>query len=140
MKNNLKKVVISASSSQHLVIKKWLKYWKEKGYRVINHPIQIKKSNFQTDWPKIHKDFFSSLSKADILFIANEDKKGFTGYVGVGVFAELSFVLGLNFIRKRKIKIVLYKKPSRQSVFYEDTVLWLKLRWINLFNKKQWDK
>ena len=44
MKN--KKVVISTSASQKTFIEKWLKYWKNKGYKVINYPVQIKDKDF----------------------------------------------------------------------------------------------
>jgi hypothetical protein len=132
----IKTVVISASASQKSAIENWVKYFKDKDYKVINHPIQIENKNFANVYPKIHKKFYNSLSKTDIHFISNEDKNGVVGYIGTGTFAELSFTVGLNFIRKKKIKIIVQKIPDKKSNYYEDIKSWEKLGWINFLCKK----
>ena len=134
MKN--KKVVISTSTSQKTFIEKWLKYWKNKGYKVINYPVQIKDKDFSIAWPKVHKNFYNCLLKTDLHFVANEDKNGIVGYIGVGVFAELAFVVGLNLSRKKKIEILIYKKPNHKNIFYDDIMLWIRQGWINLLGNK----
>lgn len=130
-----KKFVISASASQTEAIGKWKKYWEDKGFEIINYPIGISKEDFIDVWPKVHEDFYKSLSKCDIHFVANEDKNGIVGYVGAGVFAELSFSLGLNFSRKNKIIIFINKMPNSKSIFYEDIKKYVDLGWVKLFEK-----
>jgi len=88
-------------------------------------------------WPDVHKYFYRTISKTDILFIANADKNNIPGYIGVGVFAEISFAAGLNFIRKKKIQILLSKMPSSKSVFHEDVKRWLGLGWLEKFETKE---
>lgn len=132
MENNLKskKVVISASASQTEAIGKWMKYWGDEGCEIVNYPIGIKEDDFLNVWPKVHEDFYKSLDKCDIHFVANEDKNGISGYVGAGVFAELSFSLGLNFSRDKKIDVWIIKIPDTKSVFYEDIKRWVDLGWV----------
>lgn len=139
MGNNLKskKVAISASASQTEAIEKWKDYWENKGFEMTNYPIDIKEEDFLSVWPKVHEDFYKSLSKCDIHLIANEDKNGVSGYVGTGVFAELSFSLGLNFSRDKKIAILIYKIPDTKSIFYEDIKRWVDLGWVKLFEKEE---
>ncbi len=132
-KIKLKKVVISANASQTGTIEKWMRYWKHEGCEIINYPIRIKEENFLDVWPKVHKDFYKSLSECNIHFIANEDKNETVGYIGVGVFAELSFSLGLNFSRDKKIVVFINKTPDPKSIFYEDIIRWINLGWVKLF-------
>ena len=127
-----KKIVISASASQKVAIGKWLKYWDNKGFKVIGNPVQIKSKDFVVAWPKVHVDFYKALAKTDFHFIANEDKDGISGYIGVGVFAELAFVVGLNLSRLKKITVLIYKIPDSKNIFYKDIMLWLGQGWITL--------
>ncbi|NUQ57449.1 MAG: hypothetical protein HUT38_03125 [Candidatus Paceibacter sp.] len=138
MGSNLKskKVVISASASQIEAINKWINYWKNEGHEVINYPVQIVEENFLNVWPNVHKDFYNFLSKCNIHFIANEDKNGIVGYIGAGVFAELSFSMGLNFSRNDKIIIYINKMPDSKSIFYEDIKRYVDLGWVKLFSGK----
>ncbi|MDP2705809.1 MAG: hypothetical protein Q8O49_01215, partial [bacterium] len=71
----MKKVVISASASLQPAIRKWADYWQKKNCRILNWPRPIAKTDFSKKWPGIHKDFYKSLIKTDILFVANEDFK-----------------------------------------------------------------
>lgn len=125
-----KKVVISASASQTEAIGKWKEYWEDKGFEIINYPIGISKEDFVDIYPKVYRDFYRSLFECDIHFVANEDKNGISGYVGAGVFAELSFSLGLNFSRDKKIDVWIIKIPDTKSVFYEDIKRWVDLGWV----------
>ncbi len=133
-----RRVVISASASNQVAIIKWRKYWTSLGYRVINDPGQeISKEDFSKTWPGVHKYFYRTISKTDILFIANADKNNIPGYIGAGVFAEISFATGLNFIRKKKIQILLSKMPSSKSIFHEDIERWLDLGWLKKLEIKR---
>ena len=83
-------------------------------------------------YPEVHKKFFRNILKADILFIANEDKNGIKGYIGAEVFAELVYGLMQKLISRQKIKIILAKMPSSKVQFFEEIKLWLKLGWIKI--------
>lgn len=135
-KNKTKAVVISGSASLSEEMKKWFFYWQKKGYRVIDWPVPIKAREFGKKWPVIYKKFYNSLKKTDIHFVANEDKNGIKGYVGAGVFAEISFSVGLNLIRKTPIKILLYKMPSKKLFYYKDLSLWIKMGWLKVYCKQ----
>src|SRR3989338_3733738 len=106
--NNKTKVVIAGSASLRDKIIEWKNFWNNKNdCAVIDFPLAIKKRNFIKIYPEVHKKFFRNILKADILFIANEDKNGVKGYIGAEVFAELVYGLMQNLISNQKIKIVL---------------------------------
>jgi len=133
LENNKIKVVIAGSASLQNEVSKWKKYWGEKeNHVVIDFPLAIKSRNFTKIYPNIHKSFFRNILKADILFIANEDKKRISGYIGAEVFAELVYGMMQNLISKQKIKIILAKKPSSKVQSFEEVNLWLKLGWIKI--------
>ena len=86
------KVVIAGSTSLPENIKKWIEYWNSKdGYSVLDYPKAIPQDNFDNLYPDVHKNFFKNITEADILFIANGEKKGINGYIGAETFAELGF-------------------------------------------------
>ena len=131
--NNKTKVVIAGSASLQNEVSKWKRYWSEKeNHVVIDFPLAIKSKDFTKIYPNVHKNFFRNILKADILFIANEDKKGIGGYIGAEVFAELVYGMMQNLISKQKIKIILAKNPSSKVQSFEEIKLWLKLGWIKI--------
>ena len=131
--NNKTKVVIAGSASLQNEVSKWKRYWSEKeNHVVIDFPLAIKSKDFTKIYPNVHKNFFRNILKADILFIANEDKKGISGYIGAEVFAELVYGMMQNLISKQKIKIILAKNPSSKVQSFEEIKLWLKLGWIKV--------
>ncbi len=115
-------------------MKKWARYWNEQNYSVLNWPTHIQKKNFYKEWPKVHQKFYTSLQKADIHFIANEDKGEQKAYVGNGTFAEIAFSVGLNLTRKKKIRVILAQEPDKAGVFYDDLNRWLKLGWLEVLS------
>lgn len=128
-----KKVVIAGSASLQEKVDGWKQYWNtQKGYTVIKSVEAIDTAHFQELYPKVHKEFFRKLLNADILFVANEDKKGIEGYIGAEVFAELVFAMMQRLVGKQKITVILAKMPSPRVQSYEEIVLWLKLGWIRL--------
>lgn len=137
MKSNSKtKVVIAGSASLQDKISEWKNYWKGKqNHIVIDFPLAIKNKNFIKIYPEVHKKFFRNILKADILFIANEDKNEIKGYIGAEVFAELVYGLMQNLIAGQKIKIILAKMPSQKVQSFEEIKLWLKLGWIKIYKK-----
>jgi hypothetical protein len=134
LKSNKKiNVVIAGSASLQDKIARWKNYWNsKKNHIVIDFPLAIKKENFIKIYPEIHKKFFKNILRADILFIANEDKNGIKGYVGAEVFAELAYGLMQNLISGQKLKIILAKMPSQKVQSFEEIVLWKKLGWIEV--------
>lgn len=131
----MKKVVISGSSALFPIIKKWNKYWEERGYQVAAYPEPIEADNFTELYPSIHTDFYRKLAEADVHFIANEDKNGVIGYIGNGVYAEIAFRVGLNLTRNQKVPVILLKAPGEDSHFFDDLKVWMELDWVQLFEK-----
>jgi len=129
----MKKVVIAGSTSLQNKINKWINYWKNKGYEVIDYPKPIIR-NFEVKYPKIYREFMRNLKKADVLFIMNETKNNIDGYIGAETFAELSFGVILNQIDNKNIDIFLLQEPSSQVQSYDEINLWLKLGWIKTLN------
>lgn len=131
-KNKIK-VVIAGSASLQDNIAKWKNFWNTKdNFEVIDFPLAIKGKNFIKIYPEVHKKFFRNILKADILFVANENKNGIEGYIGAEVFAELVYGLMQNLISNQKIKIILAQKPSPKVQSFEEINLWLKLKWIQI--------
>ncbi len=72
-----KKVVIAGSASLKKEMQKWVDFWEAKpDHEVIDYPNPIDKSKILTEYPKVHQEFFRNLTRADLVFIANEDKGG----------------------------------------------------------------
>jgi len=134
--NKIINVVIAGSANLQNEILKWKNYWNSKeNHVVIGFPLAIRDKNFIKVYPEVHKNFFRNILKADILFIANEDKNGIKGYIGAEVFAELVYGLVQNLISGQDIKIILAKMPSRKVQSFEEIKLWLKLGWIEILKK-----
>lgn len=131
----IKKIVIAGSASLQEKVSYWKKFWKERGYFVINYPSPISKDIFLEEYPKVHIEFFKNILKADILFVMNEDKNGVVGYLGSESFAEMCFGVAQNLIYNKNLEVILLKMPSEQVQSYEEIVLWLKLGWIKLYEE-----
>ena len=133
----MKNVVIAGSASLHEAIEKWVRYWNlQDGHTVTNYPKTIPKERFIEEYPNVHRDYFKSLKEADILFVANEEKRGIPGYIGAEVFAEIVFAVALDLVDDKKIEIILANKPSDQIQAYEEIRLWLGLGWISIMKEK----
>ena len=132
----MKKIVIAGSVKLQKQIDKWIKTFKADNFKILDHPKPIDKNEFTTQYPKIYKDFFNNITKADTLFIMNENKNNIEGYIGAETFAELSFGVIRKLLYQQKINIVLLKKPSKEVQSFEEIDLWLKLGWIELY--KNW--
>lgn len=129
----MKKIVIAGSVSLPEAIECWTSYWNNQdGYTVINFPRQITQDNFLEEYPRVHREFFVSLNDADVVFVANEEKKGIQGYIGAEVFAEIVYALALRLVDGKNIDILLAYMPSDRVQAYEEIQLWLQLGWIRL--------
>ena len=132
----MKNVVISGSASLQDKIQKWFSYWESSGYSMLDYPKPIEANNFSEVYPSVHSEFYKNLSKTDLHFIANEEKKGIKGYIRPGVFAEIAYRVGLNLVNKETVPIILAHTPSKDVYFYNDLNLWLSLGWIQLLDNK----
>ncbi len=137
MKTKPIKVCVASSASLPEATAKWKNYWESQpNHIVIAAPKPIAKRDFAQKYPSVHTNFFRGLLKSDILFIANEDKKGIRGYIGAEVFAELVFGMMQNFTGGPKIRVILAKHPAKTLPCYDEIAAWLKLGWIEVFKKE----
>lgn len=126
------KVVIAASASLQKEIAKWIEYWNgQPECAVLDYPKPIALADFDQLYPEIHKNFFEAVTQADILFIANEQKNGVSGYVGAETFAELAFGVAQKLVYGKNLKIILAHQLNPSAVGYEEIIRWLKLGWID---------
>lgn len=129
------KIVIAGSAKLQTEINQWFQYWNNQpDCQVINFPQPIPSENFEKLYPEIHTNFFKDITKADILFVANEEKSGISGYIGAETFAELGFGLAQKLVSGQNIKLMLAHLPSSEVQCYNEIVLWLKLGWIEILN------
>ena len=134
----INKVVIAGSSSLKEEMRKWADYWNNKpDYSVIDWPKPIEKQKLKNLYPENFKKFFENITLADIVFVANEDKKGIEGYVGAETFAELTFAVSQNLLFNKNIDILLAKMPSNKIQSFDEINLWLEIGWIKLFDSKR---
>mgnify|MGYP003416215539 FL=1 len=132
----MKKIVITWSASMQDKISYYEKYFSDKWYNVIDTPKPIPENTFFKEYPKVFTDFFENITKTDILFIMNEDKKWVSWYIWPASFSEMCFWVAQNRIYNKNIKIILLKMPEEKVQSYDEFKLWLKLWWIELFDEK----
>ena len=131
-----KKVVIAGSASLEREMRQWVDFWNGKpDCSVIDWANPIDEKEFDRLYPRIHREFFKNMTLADIVFIANEDKKGITGYIGAETFAELTFAVAQNLVYNKNIQVILSKMPSDEVQSIDEIKLWLKLGWIKLLQE-----
>lgn len=129
----MKNVVIAGSVGLPDALQRWVAYWNaQEGCRVTNYPVAIAPERLREEYPNVYKDYFLSLQEADILFVANQDKRGIRGYIGAEVFAEIAFVLALNVIEGKKTEILLAQMPSEQIQAHAEMRLWMDLGYIHI--------
>ena len=131
----MKKIVISGSSKIKDSINYWTEYFKNKGYMVLDYPEAIKKEKFIELYPEVFKEFFVNISKADVMFVMNEDKNDIEGYIGAATYAELTFAIAQNLLYNKGIEVILLKMPSIEVSCYDEIKLWLELGWIRLYRE-----
>ncbi len=131
-----KKVVIAGSASLREKIEFWKNHWESRGFDVVNYPAPIPKETFLKDYPQVHKSFFEDIANSDILFVMNEDKGGIKGYLGAESFAEMCFGVAQNLIYNKNIQIIILQLPEKAVQSYDEITLWLKLGWVELYEKK----
>lgn len=130
-------LVIAGSSKLKDKITYWKKFFEEQNYNVLDYPKFIDRENFNKLYPNVHKNFFINITKADILFIMNEDKNDKIGYIGAETFAELTFGLAQKLVYNRNIELLILKMPESTVQCYDEIDLWLKLGWIKLYEEEK---
>lgn len=131
-----KTIVISGSSSLTKAMNHWRTYWETKGYEILDWPDAIQFTDIRDIYPSVHTNFYKALERTSCHFVANEQKNGIDGYIGVGVFSEIAFRVGINLTRGANVPIFLLKEPSKDSYFYNDIMMWISFGWIQIFEEK----
>ena len=128
-----KKIVICASASFETEIINWKSKLEERGFDVIKYPTKIK-GDLSKGYEKEFSEHYEAITKTDILLALNLDKKGISGYIGSGVFAEMAFAIGLNRSLGKNIEVCYLNTFSESGLPYSDELkLWLDLGWIKPF-------
>ena len=131
----MKKLVILGSAKFEKEIKKWVEYFKEHNYDVINYPKKIDQSN-ELIYKDVYINFYNDLEESDCLFGLNEEKNGIKGYVGPQVYAEMSYIIVQNILQNRNKAIWILNEPSKEVSSYNELNNLIKLGWIKLFKTK----
>lgn len=134
----MKKIVISGSSKLQDKVNYWLKYFKNKGYTILDYPKLIEQNNYMKELPKIYKDFYSALENTNVYFLMNEEKNGIKGYIGASSIAELTYAVILNLIHNKNIDIYILNMPSETVSSYDEVKFWLDMGWIKIYDKEQY--
>lgn len=129
-----KKVVICASATFETEIVNWKNKLLEMGYEVIKYPVKIGNDNFLDDYELEFSDHYKCIADSDMILALNLEKKGISGYIGAGVFAEMAFAIGLNRSMNKNIEVKYLNPITRGTLPYSDELeLWQKLEWIKQF-------
>ncbi|MDD4761628.1 MAG: hypothetical protein PHZ25_01205 [Candidatus Pacebacteria bacterium] len=135
-----KKIVICASVSFEDQIIEWKNKLEKMGFEVIKYPTKIKE-DLLTVYNKEFSEHYDAISKADVVLVLNLDKKGISGYIGSGVFAEMAFALGLNKVQNKNVSVYHLNPISKGELPYSDELeLWQNLGWIKLFEENRVEK
>ena len=133
----MKKIVISGSSKLQDKVEYWINYFKNLNYEILDYPKYIEQSEYEKTLPIIYKDFYTALENTDVYFLMNEEKNGIKGYIGASSIAELTYVVILNLIHNKNIKIYILNMPSNEVSSYDEVKFWLNMGWIKLFDKQK---
>ena len=132
----MKKIVIAGSAKLQKEVNKWINIFESNNYEILDYPKAIEESKFMELYPNIHTKFLDNITKADMLFIMNEDKNEKIGYIGsTYAYAELLFGLSQKLLYNKNIELVILKMPNTDIGCYEEIDLWLKLGWIKLYKE-----
>lgn len=132
----MKKLIIAGSSKMPERAAYWQGYFEGRGYEVIDYPVTIPDDgDYATNLTDVYCSFYQNLDRADILFLMNEDKDGFDGYIGPSAFSELNYVVINNLNHGKKVEINLLQEPSSDQACYEEVKFWLDQGWIKIYNR-----
>ena len=130
----MKKIVISGSSKLQDKVNYWLDYFRNNDYEILDYPKLISQDDYIKKLPKVYKDFYTALENTNVYFLMNEEKNGIKGYIGASSIAELTYVVILNLIHSKNIKIYILNMPSEDVSSYDEIKFWLDMGWIQIFD------
>ena len=78
----MSKVVISGSVTLQAQIESWKQYFLERNHEILDYPKPVDPQRLTECYPEIYKNFMESITRADLLFVMNEDRNGLSGYIG----------------------------------------------------------
>ncbi len=132
----MQRVVISGSSKLLDKINQWSSFFEQHNCHVIGKPEALSDMTFLKDFPRVHSRFYKAIDNCDILFIANEDKNGISGYIGPAAISELNYAVIQNLNHNKNILIFIRKMPDKNLSLYEEISWYLSLGWIYLWQKE----
>ena len=112
----MKKLVISGSAKFEKEIKKWVEYFKEHNYDVIQYSKKIDQSN-ELIYKDVYINFYNALE----------------GSVAPPVYAEMSYIIVQNILQNKNKTIWILNEPSKEVSSYNELNNFIKLGWIKLF-------
>ena len=130
------KVVIAGSASLKKEMQYWFDHWSsQENVHVLDWPRPIPDADFKKSYQQVFKDFYSRIEKADLFFVANEDKRSISGYIGSEVFAEIVYAVARQQIHGQRIQIILLKNPSPELACFEEIELWKSYGVLKVLNE-----
>ena len=132
----MKRVIISGSAKLQDNINQWVKYFENKNYEVLDYPKLVKQENYINELEDVYKNFYRSIENTDVFFLANEEKNGIKGYIGAGMFAELTYAVILNLVHNKNIEIYILNIPSSELPQYDEVKFFIDMGYIKLYEEK----
>lgn len=124
------KVIISGSVAFQTDYKQLRTNFANAGIELLDYPRESQ--NLKEEYPNILTSFFKNIETTDIFFLFNQDKNGVSGYIGAASFSELTYCLMQNLLHGKSIRIVLLKKPAKETFCYDEVNLWLDNQWVEV--------
>ena len=128
----MKKIVICSSVSFEKEIIEWKEKLEKLNFEVAKYPIKLS-GNFIDEYEKEFSNHYKAIFDADAIIVLNIEKNGIPGYIGPGVFAEISFATGLNKVSQKEIIVYCINSLPQNLPYSEELNLWQKLNWIKIF-------
>jgi hypothetical protein len=126
-------IVISGSAQSAEPNAYWIKWWHEKGYRILDSPLPTRGPVLET-YPVVYRSFYASILSADILFIVNSSQTPLPGTISAGSFAELSFAVAIRQITEAQLpRVILATNVPSAAHGAGEIQCWLQLGWIEVF-------
>lgn len=128
----MKKIVICSSVSFEKEIIEWKEGLEKLNFEVTKYPIKLS-GNFIDEYEKEFSNHYKAIFGADAIIVLNIEKNGIPGYIGPGVFAEISFAIGSNKVSQKEIIVYCINSLPQNLPYSEELNLWQKLNWIKIF-------
>lgn len=129
------KIIIAGTAKLYKEMIEFKEELESEGNIVLNYPKDIDED---TEYKETFETFYNDLEYGNIdkLILYNLDKNGIKGYIGYESFAEMSYVIVNNIIKKQNVEVYIYQMPSEECGCYDEIKQFLKLGYIKLYDKK----